>query len=87
VSFLLNGWLEDKALCVIYPMLYDLCSNKRISVYEVWSVGWVIHFHIIPQGIAQSQWYELATKLKNVFLNDSKESPLWRWTANKIFFS
>jgi hypothetical protein len=48
VSFWLDNWLEDKPLCVIYPILYDLCSNKKISLHEVWSEGWVIHFQFIP---------------------------------------
>jgi hypothetical protein len=50
VSFWLDRWLEDEPLCVIYPTLFDSCSNKRISVYEVWSEVWVIHFQMIPQG-------------------------------------
>jgi hypothetical protein len=52
----MDRWLDDKPLCVTHPVLYDLCSNKKISIHQVWSEGWVIHFHIIPQGIGRSQW-------------------------------
>jgi hypothetical protein len=85
VSFWLDKWLDDKPLCVAYPILFDLCADKRISVHEMWSEGWVIHFQIIPQGLARSQWYELAERLNNVSLNDGKDIPLWRWTASKVF--
>jgi hypothetical protein len=85
ISFWLDRWLDDKPLCVAYPILFDLCSDKRISVYDVWCEGWVIHFQIIPQGLTTDQWYELAARLNNVSLNDEKDLPLWRWNANKIF--
>jgi hypothetical protein len=85
VSFWLDKWLDDKPLCVAYPILFDLCADKRISVHEVWSEGWVIHFQIIPQGLARSQWYELAERLNNVSLNGDNDVPLWRWMANKVF--
>jgi hypothetical protein len=77
--------LDYKPLCVAYPILFDLCSDKRISVHDVWCEGWVIHFQIIPQGLARGHWYELAAMLNNVSLNDDNYLPLWKWTANKVF--
>jgi hypothetical protein len=64
----MDGWLEKKPLCVIYPVLFDMCSDKNISVHKVWSEGWVVYFQLIPQGIIMSQWYELAAKLNRFFL-------------------
>jgi hypothetical protein len=63
----MDGWLEKKHLCVIYPVLFDMCSDKNISVHKVWSEGWVVYFQLIPQGIIMSQWYELAAKLNRFF--------------------
>jgi hypothetical protein len=80
-----DSWLEKKPLCAIYPVLFDMCADKNISVHEVWSEGWVIHFQIIPQRITRSQWYELAAKLNSIYLNDTKDLPLWKWTANNTF--
>jgi hypothetical protein len=87
VSFWLDRWLDDKPLCVTYPILYGLCSNKRISVYDVWNEGWVIHFQIIHQEIARSQWYELAAKLNNVSLNDGKDLPRGGGLQTRFFQS
>jgi hypothetical protein len=81
----MDSWLEKKLLCAIYPVLFDMCSRKSISVHEVWSEGWVIHFQVIPQGIIRSQWYELAVKLNSISLNNDKDLPVWKWTANKMF--
>jgi hypothetical protein len=81
----LDSWSEDKPLGVTYSVLFELCSNKKISVHEVWNEGWVIHFKINRQGIVKSQWYELAAKLNNVTLNETKDLPIWKWNANKQF--
>jgi hypothetical protein len=32
VSFL---WIGDKPMCIVYPMLFDLCSCKKCPVYEI----------------------------------------------------
>jgi hypothetical protein len=85
VSFWMDSWLEKKHLCTIYPILFDMCADKNISVHKVWSEGWVVHFQVIPQGIIRNQWYELAAKLNRIPLNNNKDLPLWSWTANNIF--
>jgi hypothetical protein len=85
VSFWMDCWLEKKPLCAIYHIMFDLPSDKNISVHEVWSEGWVIHFEVIPQEIIRNQWYELAAKLNSISLNNNKDLPLWKWNVNKIF--
>jgi hypothetical protein len=67
------------------PILYELCANQKVPVFEVASEDWVIHFKTRLQGIVRGQWYDLAVKLNNVVLNDEKDVPLWRWTASKKF--
>jgi hypothetical protein len=47
--------------------------------------GWVVQFRIILPPVIRDQWYELADKLNNVQLNDSKDVLVCRWTGNKIF--
>jgi hypothetical protein len=43
----------------MYPMLFDICVDQKISVYDVAREQWVVHFKIIPQGLLRRQWYEL----------------------------
>jgi hypothetical protein len=68
VSFWLDSWLEDKLLCVLYPILFDLCLNPKSSVYEMKKNEWVVPFRIILPPIVKDQWYELAGKLNSVIL-------------------
>jgi hypothetical protein len=81
----LDNWLENKPLGSTYPILYELCANQKVSVLEVASEDWVIHFKRRLQGIVREQWYDLAVKLNNIVLNDEKDVPLCRWTASKKF--
>jgi hypothetical protein len=46
---------------------------------------WVVPFKIILPPIIRFQWYELATKLNLVRLNENNDRPIWRWTTNKQF--
>jgi hypothetical protein len=62
----------------MYPMLFDICVDQKISVYDVAREQWVVHFKIIPQGLLRRQWYELAAKLNNVSMNGEKDDHVWR---------
>jgi hypothetical protein len=68
VSFWMDSWLEDKPLCVLYPILFDLCLNHESIAYEVKENEWVVPFKIILLPIVRDQWYELASKLNYVNL-------------------
>ena len=35
-----NSWLNNKPLCVTYPVLYDLCSEKDITVFDFLRKKW-----------------------------------------------
>jgi hypothetical protein len=70
VSFWLDPWLENTPLCQAYPILYELATSKSCSVAEIREKGWVVQFKIRLQGLLHDQWYELASKLDRVQLND-----------------
>lgn len=46
-SFWYNIWFGDKALCIQYPELYELCLNQTSLVYEVVNMNWAMRFKII----------------------------------------
>jgi hypothetical protein len=85
VSFWMDSWLEDKPLCVLYPILFDLCRNPKSSVSEMKENEWVVPFRIILPPIVRDQWYELAGKLNYVNLEGGKDIPIWNWTASRKF--
>jgi hypothetical protein len=43
-------WIGDKPMCLAYPMLFDLCNNKKSAVYEMAQKSWVVPFRIRLQG-------------------------------------
>jgi hypothetical protein len=75
VSFWMDSWLEDKPLCVVYPILFDLCMNPKNSVAEMKENEWVVPFKIILPPIVREQWYKLAGKLNFVVLEEGKDIP------------
>jgi hypothetical protein len=83
--FLLDIWLGKDPLCVIYPILYDLCLEQNSSVHEVGDVGWVVHFRIRLPPVLRAQWYRLAAKLNTITLNDDKDEVKWKWSTSKKF--
>jgi hypothetical protein len=72
-SFWLDPWLEEKPLCMIYPILYDLCTNKKCSVFQVVQQEWVLEFSIRLPGVIRLQRYELGHKLNQVALEECND--------------
>jgi hypothetical protein len=85
VRFWQDVWLEEKPLCIIYPVLFELCLKSNCSVADVAANEWVVEFKIILQRILRDQWYQLAAKLNLVSLNGEKDCAVWKWTASKKF--
>jgi hypothetical protein len=54
-------------------------------VKEVKENGWVIQFKTRLQGLLREQWYELATKLYSVHLNDETDDVYGKWTPSRKF--
>jgi hypothetical protein len=79
----MEPWIDDKPLCLTYPILFELATDQRSTVREVGDNGWVIHFKTRLQGLIRDQWYNLASRLNNVNLNDENASIFWRWSPSK----
>ena len=50
VTFWTDTWITDKLLCTLYPVLFDLCESKNISVFDfvvahgqIWFKIWFSH--------------------------------------------
>jgi hypothetical protein len=81
----LIGLLDETPLCQKYPVLYKLAVRQKCSVGEVKMNGWVIQFKTRLQSLVRDQWYELATKLNSVQLNEEKDEVYWKWTSSRKF--
>jgi hypothetical protein len=85
VSFWLYNWMDEVPLCITYPVLYDEALNQKCSVSEVRAQGWMVHFKTILHGVIRAQWYDLAVRLNNFPINDSKDVAYWKWTTSRCF--
>lgn len=85
ISFWCDSWLGDTPLCLEYPILYDLCSNKDASVADVASSDWIVQFTIILPPFLRDLWYNLATKLNQVQLEDNRDIVKWNLTNSGKF--
>jgi hypothetical protein len=84
-SFWLDSWLGVNPLCLMYLILYELCTDKTCSMYQVRQRDWVLNFSIRLPGVIRWQWYDLAHKLNQAVLSEDDDLSLWRWTASKQF--
>jgi hypothetical protein len=77
--------MHDSPLCIAYPVLYDEALDKKCSVYDVCARGWVVQFKTRLHELIKAQWHELAVKLNNFSISDSKDVTYWKWTTSKCF--
>jgi hypothetical protein len=73
ISFWLDIWLNDKSICIKYPILYELCTNQNSSIHDVAMEDWVVQFKVRLPPLIREQWYDLDDKLNNVTLNKYKD--------------
>jgi hypothetical protein len=85
ISFWTDSWLRGVPICVEYPILYELCTDQNISVSKVAQDGWAVHFRVRLSPIIRDQWYNLAQKLNEVVMNESKDAVIWKWAASRKF--
>jgi hypothetical protein len=62
-----------KPLCILYPVLYDLCLNPKCSVHEVYMNECVIPFKVTLLPVIRDQWYDLARKLNIIEIREEED--------------
>ncbi|GJX58902.1 RNA-directed DNA polymerase, eukaryota, partial [Tanacetum coccineum] len=78
--FWLDTWILDKPLCVRFPRIYALESDKCASVAEKWdapSFSSSFRRHV-RDGIESEQWQDLLSMLDTVILSASND----RWVCD-----
>jgi hypothetical protein len=58
-----------------------ILSYMRCFVYEVTGAGCVVQFRIVLPPIVRNQWFDLATKLNIISLNEVKNEVRWKWAG------
>jgi hypothetical protein len=76
-----DPWLRDTPLCVLYPVLYDLCKDKYISVYSFILTNAQLHFtRWLPPFLFDS-WLTLINEVYSFPFDNNKD--IISWKCNK----
>lgn len=79
-------WFGNCTISTKYPQLYNLCSNKNISIAEVMhSQGSVIHFRRFLVGILLSEWYEVLLLISTSSFKYHVHKISWWWVPSGQF--
>ena len=60
-----DTWISDKPLCILYPVLFDLCVNKNISVFNFLTINGQVQFSRWLPSLLFEQWIEVVNNIYN----------------------
>ena len=84
-SFQTDSWIKDKPLCVVAPILFDLCCDKNISVYNFLTHQGQLQFKRWLTPLLFDKWLGLVNDIYNHTFQNNEDIPLWRWNKNNRF--
>jgi hypothetical protein len=86
ILFWHDRWITDCALKSHFPLLYQLASNKQISVAEVIRFNrFYLSFSRSLSEVLRQQVLSLYNLLSMVNLNTINDIYIWRWSNFGIF--
>jgi len=80
-----DSWLNNKPLCVTYHVLYDLCSEKDITVFDFLRKNGQIGFCRRLPPILFSSWVDMMNDIFSFHFENSPDKIGWRWNRNGKF--
>lgn len=83
--FSLINALGDKALRETYPILFDWCTNKKITVYAFLEGGGHISFDRWLPPILFNQWLQVLDRVYSFSLENNRDIPVWKWNKSGSF--
>jgi len=63
VLFWEEAWLKDKFLCILHPVLYDICDDKYVSVHTVLLSGAQLNFSRWLPTIMFDSWLTIINEV------------------------
>jgi len=86
-SFWVDAWLEKKPLCVLHPVLYDLCTDKNISTYQFLLRHGQLGFPRWLTPLLFAEWLGIINDVYQYPFENSRDIPRWDWNKNNTFSS
>jgi hypothetical protein len=84
-SLWLDTWLEDKPLYACFPILFELCKEKNISLYQFLHRQGQLQFKRCLPPILFEQWLTVVDKIYHYSFSNAEDIPIWHWNKNKTF--
>jgi hypothetical protein len=78
-SFWLDTWIYDKPLCLLFPVLFELCQSKNISVHQFLSCQGQISFRRWLTPLLFQQWLGIVDFAYQYNFKNTSDIPLWKW--------
>jgi hypothetical protein len=81
VLFWLDSW-KDGPLCARYPILFELCDEKEITVKKFIKLGCDLNFRRWLPAILHNQWECICNEILNTSLGERAD--IWEWKKGKM---
>jgi hypothetical protein len=86
IFFWKDRWLSDCPLDTVYPLLYEIASNKNLTVSYVISYNiFYLTFTRLFDNTLQEELISLYSSLSNIILIDQEDNIKWRWNNTDKF--
>jgi hypothetical protein len=86
-AFWLDRWHSEIALQHLYPNLFSICTDRFISVAQVFSVtNLALQFRRQLTGVYKTEWQILKSQFLHFTLSqDMVDRLIWRWSSDSNF--
>ena len=84
-SFWHDVWLLKTPLKIVFPHLFDICSNPTVKVADCYNSEWEMDFRRIFGDLELVKWANIQYVLHNVQLNQEEDVVSWTLSPNKMF--
>lgn len=84
-AFWVDRWLDNKAPCELFPVLFNLCTDKNIFVYSFLERGGHVSFTRWLSPLLFHQWLQLLDRLYSFPFENRKDVVAWKWNKSGHF--
>jgi len=78
-------WMKEKPLCILHPVLYDLCLDKKISIHSVLIRGAHLNFCRWLPTILFDFWCSVIDEVFAYPYNNSFDEITWKMAIKESF--
>jgi len=80
--FWLDSWLDNKPLSVVHSVLFDLCSNQEVTVFEFLRLEGQLSFNRwLPPFLFDQWWLNLVNTVFSYHFANSPDIVSWKWNS------